>query len=755
MSQATASQSHRSRDDGMVRKYALDDFHPSEEPILKPEQLADLVISYQPDADRDRLIAAYAFAKEKHGVQKRQSGEPYYSHPIRVAALLASVHLDQAAIMAGLLHDTVEDCETVSLRDIEQGFGKDVADLVDGVTKLGRLEYRSEMSKQAENFQKFILATVNDIRVLLIKLADRLHNMRTLHFKKSEKSRHRVARETMDLYAPLARRVGLHYVASEMEDLAFRQLNPAARDQILLQLKDLESENRDDLNRIKTAIRAMLDAHNIKGRIKGRRKEPYSIWRKLEKKSISFRDVADIFGFRIIVNTVPECYQALGIFHSEWTCISGRFRDFLSLPKPNGYSSLHTTVRASGNRLVELQIRTETMDETAERGVAAHWNYKNKSYGFDAESSKAAGLDPAANLRAFGDLLNQSGDAEDFLEHAKMEMYRTHVFAFTPKGRLVLLPAGSMPLDFAYAVHTAIGDTCDGVKINGVPRRMRTRLENGDVVEISRRSEARPMPGYEALTVTGRARAAQRKLRREIETTEFANLGRAMLERSFRRINIDPVSVDMREVADRSGYERIALMFQAVGRNEDDIRRIISLAFPGVDFSEDETGHHPTLDETTASSVIAGQGPKAGVTLHLGECCHPLPGDRIIGLREPEKGIVVHTIYCRAAEEYDDRPDLWFDLKWNDVKASGLRAIGRIAINAVDNRGVMAQQCSVVSQAGGNITSVRTSDRGNGFQELVFDIEVEDLRHLEQIKAALRALAVVESVERIEESDFE
>lgn len=726
-----------------------------DEPFLTKEELAGMVLAYQPDADRARLHRAYEFAREKHGDQLRQSGDPYYSHPVRVATLLASVRLDEATIMAGLLHDTVEDCEDVDLEQIEELFGADVAELVDGVTKLGQLEYQSEASKQAENFQKFILATVNDIRVLLVKLADRTHNMRTLHFKKKEESRRRVARETMDLYAPLARRVGLHYLASEMEDLAFQHLNPEARAQILHQLEALESRNKDDLERIRLAIRQVMEREGIECRIKGRRKEPYSIWRKLEKKSISFEDVADIFGFRVIVDTIENCYRSLGVFHTEWACLPDRFRDFISVPKPNGYASLHTTVRASGNRLVELQIRTEEMDDTAERGVAAHWTYKDSAYGFDMESSKAAGLDPTANLKAFGELLSHGGDANDFLEHAKMEMYRTHVFAFTPQGRLVLLPAGSMPLDFAYAVHTAVGDTCDGAKINGVPRNMRVALQNGDVVEIIRREEPRPLPGYETLCVTGRARAAQRKLRRELETQQFANLGRNLLERALRQNQIDPVSVDMRKISERAGFDGVQAMFEALGRTQEEVSRVIGIAFPGLDLEASKLDDTVTLDDEHAASLIAGENLTPGVTLHLGECCHPIPGDRIVGVRQPDKGLVVHTIYCGQVAKYDDRPDLWVDLQWTELAKSGVRAIGRISVNAADHKGVLAQQCTVVAQAGGNIRGVATHNRGPGFMELVFDIEVEDLRHLEQIKAALRALAVVERVERIEESEFE
>ncbi|MCF6328469.1 MAG: bifunctional (p)ppGpp synthetase/guanosine-3',5'-bis(diphosphate) 3'-pyrophosphohydrolase [Henriciella sp.] len=726
-----------------------------DEPLLTREELAEMVLAYQPDANHSRLLLAYDFARDKHGDQLRQSGDPYYSHPVRVATFLASARLDQATVMAGLLHDTVEDCDDVEISEIQDKFGRDVADLVDGVTKLGQLEYQSEASKQAENFQKFILATVNDIRVLLVKLADRMHNMRTLHHKKKEEARLRVSRETMDLYAPLARRIGLHYIASEMEDIAFQHLNPEARQQILSQLEILESENQDDLERVKAAISELMRAEGIQCRVKGRRKEPYSIWRKLEKKSIRFRDVADIFGFRVIVDTIPHCYQALGIFHTEWACLPDRFRDFISVPKPNGYTSLHTTVRAAGNRLVELQIRTEEMDNTAERGVAAHWTYKDSTYGFDAESSRAAGLDPAANLRAFGELLSHGGDANEFLEHAKMEMYRTHVFAFTPNDRLVLLPAGSMPLDFAYAVHTAIGDTCEGAKINGVPRNMRTALQNGDVVEILRRENARPMPGYEALTVTGRARAAQRKLRREHETQEFSNLGRNMLERGLRQVDIDPVGVDMRKIAERAGFDGVFAMFEALGRSHESVNHIIKIAFPGVDMDASNDKHRVVLDDQHAATLIAGENLTPGITLHLGDCCHPLPGDRIIGLRETDRGLVVHTIYCGTVAAHEDRPELWVDLQWTELAKSGVRAVGRIIVTAADSKGVLAQQCSAVSQAGGNIIGVTTRDRSGQFIDLVFDIEVEDLRHLEQIKAALRALAVVERVERLEESEFE
>ncbi|WP_300393033.1 bifunctional (p)ppGpp synthetase/guanosine-3',5'-bis(diphosphate) 3'-pyrophosphohydrolase [Henriciella sp.] len=715
------------------------------------DDLINAVKAYHPDVDSVRLAGAYAFAKEKHGEQLRQSGDPYYTHPVQVAMLLAVIRLDECTIMAGLLHDTVEDCD-VSLAEIDERFGTDVAELVDGVTKLGKLDYKSEKSKQAENFQKFILATVQDVRVLLVKLADRLHNMRTLHFVPKESSRLRIAGETMEIYAPLARRVGLYAVASELEDLAFHHVNPAARDSIVKKLEELTSENADDLERIRFAIKQIVAERGIEARVKGRRKQPYSIWRKLEKKSISFRDVADIFAFRIIVSDVEECYRLLGAFHTVWACLPDRFRDFISVPKPNGYASLHTTVRASGNRLVELQIRTEAMDETAERGVAAHWTYKNSEYGFDLESSKAAGLDPGANLRAFGELLADGAEPDEFLEHAKLEMYREHVFAFTPKGRLIILPGGAMPLDFAYAVHTAVGDTCDGAKINGVIRTLRTPLKNGDVVEILRREEARPVVGWEALTITGRARSAIRRLIRDREQAEFVKLGRTLIDRDLRRAGLDPFEVDLPRVARRADFETAEALAEAIGRGRYDTADFIRTVFPGYEPVQSIPADRTVLDDSHASRMIAGEDLTPGVTLHLGECCHPIPGDRIIGLREPEKGLVIHTIYCRQVAEYEDRPDLWVDLRWNDVARQGVVAVGRINVRAVNKRGVMASQCSAIAQAGGNITRVETGERTQDFLQLVFDIEVEDLRHLEQIKAALRALAVVESVDRIEEA---
>lgn len=721
--------------------------------VLTREELIAKVRAYHPRVKSELLGAAYDFAKIHHGEQKRDSGEAYYSHPVEVASLLADVRLDEITIVAGLLHDVVEDVDEIDIGEIEVRFGADVAELVDGVTKLDKLEFSSKEAAQAENFQKFILATTSDIRVLLVKLADRLHNMRTLHFRKKAESRERTARETMDIYAPLARRVGLYQLAAEMEDLAFQELNPEARRAILYRQEELALENADDLERIRADLTQLMEMASIECRIKGRRKAPYSLWRKLERKSISFRDVADLFAFRIIVQTTEECYRVLGEVHTLWACIPDRFRDFISVPKPNGYQSLHTTVRASGNRRVELQIRTEAMDQTAEFGVAAHWGYKNKQYGFDAESAKAAGLDPAASLETISSLLQDGADANEFLEHAKLEMYREHVFTFTPKGKLIILPAGAMPLDFAYAVHSAVGDTCVGVKINGEAKALRRPLKNGDVVEIVRGKTPSAVHGWEALAITGRARSALRRLVRERDTADFRRLGEGLINQALRRAGIDPVDVKMTHTAQLAGFETREEMAEAVGRGRISSSDVIQAAFPGYKAEPMGDPSKTKLDSQHAPLLVSGHDLTPGVTLHLGQCCCPLPGDRIMGVQVPDKGIVVHVASCPKLAEYDDKPELWVDLKWTELARTDAMAVGRIRINAANTRGVLAKLCAAVAQSNGNIVRIATVDRQKDFTELVMEIEVEDLKRLTQILAALRSLAVVDRAVRDQEGE--
>jgi RelA/SpoT family (p)ppGpp synthetase len=715
--------------------------------FLRQHELLDRVKSYQPDASEDELNKAYVYAVMKHGQQLRHSGDPYFAHPVSVAGLLTDLRLDQSTIIAGLLHDIVEDCD-VPVSEIRDLFGQEVADLVDGVTKLPKVTGANSPRAliQAENFQKFILATTRDIRVLLVKLADRLHNMRTIDFMPTEEARLRVSRETLDIYAPLARRVGLSIFAGELEDLAFRQVNPVAYDVITRRLGELVDDDRSVLDRIRSDIETVMLARGVRGELNGRMKRPYSIWRKLETKSISFKDLGDVFAFRLIVASTEECYRALGAAHQQWSALSEKFKDYISVPKPNGYRSLHTTFLGPGNRRVELQIRTKDMEAVAERGVAAHWKYKNSQYGFDAEAAREAGLDAEAELIEFADMLKHGGSPEEFLEHAKLQMYRDSVFVFTPKGQLVRLPAGATPLDFAYAVHTEIGDTTIGARINGKERPLRTVLENGDTVEVLRGARPAMQPNWENLAVTGRARSAIRRLTRTAERGEFIAIGERLIDHALRRIGLEPVEIDQPEMAERAGFERVDALAEAIGRGRLSTGDLLEKAFPGL---HDPGRHVKAAPDAEAPSLVAGGEMTAGVTMHLAECCSPLPGDRIVGVLIPEKGIEVHVIDCARLGEYENQADRWLDLRWKPKGDSDALAVGRIHVTTANRRGALALLAKTVSDAQGNIINVKTLKRTPDFFDFEFDLEVEDSRRLTQIVAALRALAVVDSADRV------
>jgi guanosine-3',5'-bis(diphosphate) 3'-pyrophosphohydrolase len=715
--------------------------------FLRQNELVDRVKAYQPDADEDELNKAYVYAVMKHGQQMRHSGDPYFAHPVSVAGLLTDLKLDQSTIIAGLLHDVVEDCD-VPVSEIGELFGKEVAELVDGVTKLPKVTGSNSPRAliQAENFQKFILATTKDIRVLLVKLADRLHNMRTIEFMPNEESRLRVSRETLDIYAPLARRVGLSIFAGELEDLAFKQVNPVAYSAITKRLEELVDDDRSVLDRIESDIKTVMLTREVRGELVGRMKRPYSIWRKLETKSISFKDLGDVFAFRLIVGSAEECYRALGAAHQQWAALSEKFKDYISVPKTNGYRSLHTTFLGPGNRRVELQIRTKDMEAVAERGVAAHWKYKNSQYGFDAEAAREAGLDPEAELIEFADKLKHGGSPEEFLEHAKLQMYRDSVFVFTPKGQLVRLPAGATPLDFAYAVHTEIGDTTIGARINGQERPLRTVLENGDTVEVLRGARPATQPHWESLAVTGRARSAIRRLTRTAERGEFIAIGERLIEHALRRIGLDPVEVDQAEMAERAGFDKVDALAEGIGRGRVSTAELLEKAFPGLD---DPGRHAMAAPDAEAPSLVAGGEMTAGVTMHLAECCSPLPGDRIVGVLIPEKGIEVHVIDCARLAEYENQSDRWLDLRWKPKGDSDALAVGRIHVTTANRRGALALLAKTVSDAQGNIINVKTLKRSPDFFDFEFDVEVEDNKRLTQIVAALRALAVVDSAERV------
>jgi len=719
--------------------------------MLRQYELIEKVRSYDPTADEALLNRAYVYAMRMHGSQKRASGDPYFAHPIEVAGILTDYRLDTATIVTALLHDVIEDTP-VTRRDIEELFGPEVAELVEGVTKLSQLELTSEHTRQAENLRKFILAISKDVRVLMVKLADRLHNMRTLQYIKSPAKRERIARETLDIYAPLARSIGVHRICEELEELAFEHLNPVARDAIGRRLAALRTEQGGAVAVVSGEIASRLEAAGVPARVFGREKHPFSIWRKLQRKSIGFSQLSDIYAFRVIVDTEDDCYRALGVIHRAWPSVPERFKDFISTPKRNNYRSLHTTVVGPKGMRIEMQIRTEAMDRVAEEGVAAHWRYKDQSYGFDAEAQKAAGgRDPLVNLRHLVQVLEHGGDAEELVEHAKLEMFLDQVFVFTPKGRLVSLPRGAMPLDFAYAVHTDVGDTCIGVKINGELRPLRTILQNGDVVEVIRGPKPVAPPDWRSLTVTGRARSAIRRHIRQTEKEEFTRLGRATVDQTFERASKSRGAVSLRPALDRFAAANEDELFEAVGRGRISPTQVLDIIFPGLKAAERAaaTAQRRIEDGKAARLYVRGSGLTPGVALHFGPCCSPVPGDRIVGIVETDgSGLTVHTIDCATLAQYEDREDVWRDLQWTPEAERNTISRARLTATIRNAPGVLGQACTIIGEAGGNIMNLRMHHRQQDFFDVDFDIDVKDAKHITHIAAALRANPSVETVDR-------
>jgi len=685
-----------------------------------------------------------------HGSQTRASGDPYFAHPVEVAGILTEYRLDTATIVTALLHDVIEDTQA-SRQDIESLFGAEVAELVEGVTKLSKLELTAEYARQAENLRKFILAISKDVRVLLVKLADRLHNMRTLNFIKTPAKRERIARETLDIYAPLARNIGCHRICTELEELAFEHLNPVARHAIQRRLEALRTEQGRSVSVVSGEVTKILDRESIASRVSGREKHPFSIWRKLQRKAIGFSQLSDIYAFRVIVDSEDACYRALGMIHRTWPCVPERFKDYISTPKRNNYRSLHTTVIGPKGMRIEMQIRTEAMDRVAEDGVAAHWRYKNKAYGFDAEHMEAeGGRDPLANLRQLVQVLEHGGDAEDLVEHAKLEMFLDQTFAFTPKGRLVSLPRGAMLLDFAYAVHTSVGDTTIGAKINGELKPLRTPLINGDVVEIIRGDKPSVPPDWRSLTVTGRARSAIRRHIRQTEKEEFLRLGKAALEQAFERAGKSRSGISLRPALERVAAATEDDLYDAIGRGRVSPVQVLEVVFPGLKESERAavSARRRIEDGKSARIFVRGGGLTPGISLHFATCCTPVPGDRIVGIVQPDQGLVVHTIDCPKLAEFEDQGDLWQDLYWTPEAERNTIARARMRATIRNTPGVLGEVCTIIGEARGNIVGLKMHYRQEDFFDVDIDLDVKDNRHLTNLVAALRACPSVENADR-------
>ncbi|MEP3653319.1 MAG: bifunctional (p)ppGpp synthetase/guanosine-3',5'-bis(diphosphate) 3'-pyrophosphohydrolase [Litorimonas sp.] len=719
---------------------------------LRQYELVELVKKYDPSANEALLNKAYVYSVQAHGQQLRHSGDPYYAHPIEVAGIVASLKLDIATVCTALLHDVLEDTDATA-EELAEEFTPEIAELVDGVTKLGQVEMsRPNLSKeraQAENFQKFILAVSKDVRVLLVKLCDRLHNMRTLQHHPKQASRERIARETLDIFAPLARRIGVDKICSELEDLSFRHINSAAYESIERRLEEWRSTQGEVISEVFTSLKNTLDSAGLDARVYGREKRAYAIWRKLQRQNISFDDVADIYAFRVVVESPAQCYQVLGVLHDAFRAVPSRFRDFISVPKPNGYQSLHTTIRTDENRRVEIQIRTERMEDVANRGVAAHWAYKDESYAYDPASAIASGGDPLKRIRPLIEMMEQSGDADEFLDNVKLEMFTDQVFTFTPKGDLIALPRGASPIDFAYAVHTKVGDTCIGAIVNGRDVPLRTQLENGDVIKIVRGGTAEPQQGWESIATTGRARQALRRLTREGESEEFRRIGETLALHAFKREGKDLDSAVLTDALKRLKMSDETTLFETLGRGQLSMNDFVDAVFPGRSEAraEGDIQDLDLIDDDSVNLYVKGDGLNPGLGLHLAPCCSPIPGDRIIGLQEMGRGIVIHTIDCDELATKEDRIEDWIDLAWRRA-AEQAASTGRVIITVQHVPGALADVTKIIGESQGNLTNIKTVRRSPTFFDMIIDVEVRDTRHLMSIIAALRASAYVVKVNR-------
>ncbi|MBY0339493.1 MAG: bifunctional (p)ppGpp synthetase/guanosine-3',5'-bis(diphosphate) 3'-pyrophosphohydrolase [Acetobacteraceae bacterium] len=702
--------------------------------------------------DGGLLAEAAAFAARAHRAQIRKNGEPYILHPIAVAEILAGYRLDTATLCTALLHDVVEDTE-VGLAEIERRFGAEVARLVDGVTKLSRIEVQSERTKQAENLRKLLLAMSADLRVLLVKLADRLHNMRTLAFVPKPEKRQKTARETLEIYGPLAERIGMEALKTELETLSFRELNPDAWSTIAQRLTYLRGRGADVIPGIEAELRAVLEKHGVPvEEVMGREKSPYSIWRKMQAKNVAFEGLSDVMAFRIIVPEKPHCYLALGAIHDAFKVIAGRFKDYISTPKTNGYQSLHTGVLLPGRReeaKIEVQIRTREMHQVAEYGLAAHWVYKQ-----GAEAAGAARSFPW--VRALIDILENEPEANEALESTKLELHRDLVFCFTPKGDLIELPSGATPVDFAYHVHSQVGDACVGAKVNGRIVRLHDKLENGDQVEIITAKGGKPNPAWEKFVVSGKARARIRRFAQAEERSRAREEGRTAIVKAFRANGLEfqekmlePALKPLRQL----GLDEL---YHAVASGGVSPRDVVHAVYPEL---------RPTPRSVEPVSLVAPRGKAVqqkrsgvpsmpvtgllnGMSLHFAGCCHPIPGDRIVGIVTTGKGVTIHTSGCHMLENFSATPERFLDVDWDlDAVDQSHRTV-RLAVEAVDRPDLLSGLANAITKQKGALTGLKVQKRDLDECDLTLEVEVRDTRHLAEVMGTLRACGGVMKVDR-------
>jgi GTP diphosphokinase / guanosine-3',5'-bis(diphosphate) 3'-diphosphatase len=747
--------------------------------MMRQYELVERVLKYAPSANEALLNRAYVYAMKAHGHQVRQSGDPYFSHPLEVAAILTDLRLDDATIATALLHDVIEDTD-VTRAEIDEKFGEEIGALVEGLTKIKKLDLITKKAEQAENFRKLLVAISSDIRVLLIKLADRLHNMRTLEHMKPE-SRRRISEETLEIYAPLAGRMGMQGMREELEALAFKWGYPEAHEAVIDKLVDLHSRNLGLVEEIAAALKEKLAAAGLEAEVHGREKKAFSIWRKMENRQISLEQLSDIYGFRVVVPSVDACYRALGLIHSTWRAVPGRFKDYISTPKQNNYQSLHTTIVGPRHQRVELQIRTEEMHTIAEYGVAAHALYKD---GVDAASGNGASVhgalakeNPYIWLRRLVDTLLEGDNPEEFLEHTKLELFQDQVFCFTPKGRLIALPRGATPIDFAYAVHTDIGNSCTGAVINGRQMPLATQLRNGDEVDVLTAKGQTPPAAWERIAVTGKARSAIRRAAREALRRQYSELGRRLLTSAFRRVGQEFSNDQLKKALHRLTHKSIEDVLAAVGRGELPINDVVRAAVPEADLAKASPGRRkPGRSQGSQSedgwfNIAKGiglkfrwpgssskdrlavqqqglpiRGVRNDVPVSFGEG-GAVPGDRIVGVLTEGEGIRIFQIHSPKLKDYEH--ERWIDVTWDVDPEEPERFPAKLSVTALNEPGTLAQIAQLIGEADGNIDNVRMVRRAPDFTEMAIEVEVWDLEHLTQIISGLKGKTVVSKVERV------
>ncbi|BCG81383.1 RelA/SpoT family protein [Mesorhizobium sp. 113-3-3] len=740
--------------------------------MMRQYELVERVQRYKPDVNEALLNKAYVYAMQKHGHQKRASGDPYFSHPLEVAAILTEMHMDEATIAVALLHDTIEDT-TATRAEIDDLFGPEMGKLVEGLTKLKKLDLVSKKAEQAENLRKLLLAISEDVRVLLVKLADRLHNMRTLDHM-PEAKRLRIAEETMDIYAPLAGRMGMQGMREELEEIAFRYINPEAYRAVTARLAEIFERNKGVLTDIEKALSALFEKHAINAGVKSRQKKPWSVFRKMEAKALSFEQLSDIFGFRVVVDTVEDCYRALGAIHTTWSMVPGRFKDYISTPKQNDYRSIHTTIVGPSRQRVELQIRTREMNKIAEYGVAAHSIYKDtggKTNGAAHAISKETNA--YAWLRRTIEQLAEGDNPEDFLENTKLELFQDQVFCFTPKGMLIALPRGATPIDFAYAVHTDVGDTCVGAKVNGRIMPLMTELKNGDEVEIIRSKAQVPPAAWESVVVTGKARAAIRRATKNAIRKQYSGLGARILERAFERAGKTFTKESLKPVLHRLARKDIEDVLASVGRGELASTDVMKAVFP--DYKDERvTPAAPKQREEGWSKIRNAAGmlfqipgraarkdkdeprdgavPIRGVRGDLPVRFAPegaVPGDRIVGIVQPGTGITIYPIQSPALQAFDDQPERWIDVRWDIDERTKERFPARVSVTAINAPGSLADIAQVVASNDANIHTLSMVRTAPDFTEMLIDLEVWDLKHLNRLLSQLKDNSSVSDARRV------